>query len=155
MIDATWTLLGNNQTPPQMRHNECWPLFLISFNILRTEGSTTSATCYINHELFWWEEITLFLLFIKWSWKKKSHVFIKKSCWSVPTHFIHFLFFLCNLKKNNFVITLRCALRVEEIKLFSHFHDFSLSYWDSLHEKLNNHYQIWSCKETMKKKKSF
>ena len=134
-----------------MRHNECWPLFLISFNILRTEGSTRPDTCYINQKLFWWEEITFVSSFHKVVMEEKVSRLHKKNLWISSYSFYPFLIFRVHLKKNNFVITLRCALRVEEIKLFSHFHDFSLSYWESLHEKLNNHYQVWSCKETMKK----
>ena len=80
------------------------------------------------------------LLFMKWSGKKKSHAFIDKTCDPVLNR-LFISYFSCAFK-NNFVTTLRCALRVEGIKIFSYFHDFSLSYWDSLHEKLSNHYEV-------------
>ena len=86
--------------------------------------------------------------------EKVYHIFIDKICGSVLTR-LFISYFSCAFK-NNFATALRCAPRVKGIKLFSYLHDFSLSCWDSLHEKPNNHYGVLSYKETMKKRmKSF
>ena len=129
-------------------------MFLISFNISRTEGSTRGIPAIIIINCLYGKIQFLFLLFMKCTGKKGLTP--SKATFLVQFLIVLFISYFSCAFKIIFVTSLRCALRVEGIKLFFCFHDFWLFYWDSVHKKLNNHYKIWSYQDTMKKRmKSF